>query len=51
MRGYTLALAALAATAFAEPTPYTAPAAPDVKAWPREKLITFMHELADFVYE
>jgi hypothetical protein len=29
--------------------PYTPPPAPDVKDWPREKLLGFMHELADFV--
>src|SRR5947207_131947 len=29
--------------------PYKAPAAPDAKAWPREKVLGFMHELADFV--
>ncbi|MEO7317394.1 MAG: hypothetical protein ABIZ56_00235, partial [Chthoniobacteraceae bacterium] len=50
MRGCSLALVALATTAFAEPAPYTAPAAPDAKTWPREKLVAFMHELADFVY-
>ena len=37
-------------SASAQPAPYTAPAAPDAKAWPREKLVAFMHELADFVY-
>ena len=30
--------------------PYAAPRAPDAKEWPREKLIKFMHEIADFVY-
>jgi len=30
-------------------TPYTPPPAPEVKAWPRERLLGFMHELADFV--
>ena len=29
--------------------PYKAPAAPDAEAWPRERLLGFMHELADFV--
>ncbi|MEP6668065.1 MAG: hypothetical protein ABJF10_02870 [Chthoniobacter sp.] len=29
--------------------PYVPPPAPDVKAWPRERLLGFMHELADFV--
>ena len=29
--------------------PYVAPPAPDPKDWPREKLLGFMHELADFV--
>ena len=50
------ALAALASAAFAASpeelalAPYTAPRAPDVKAWPREKLVAFMRELAEFVY-
>src|SRR5882757_6878685 len=29
--------------------PYTAPPSPDSKAWPRARLLGFMHELADFV--
>jgi hypothetical protein len=29
--------------------PYTPPPAPDAKAWPRERLLEFMHALADFV--
>jgi hypothetical protein len=29
--------------------PYTPPPAPDAKAWPRERLLGFMRELADFV--
>ncbi|MEI9897925.1 MAG: hypothetical protein WDN28_29725 [Chthoniobacter sp.] len=29
--------------------PYVPPPAPDAKAWPRERLLGFMHELADFV--
>ena len=29
--------------------PYSPPRAPDAKAWPREKLVAFMHEIADFV--
>ncbi|HEY3900941.1 MAG TPA: hypothetical protein VGM54_20185 [Chthoniobacter sp.] len=29
--------------------PYQAPPAPDAKDWPREKILGFMHELADFV--
>ena len=37
-------------SAQSEPAPYTAPAAPDAQAWPREKLVAFMHALADFVY-
>ena len=38
------------ASAQSEPAPYAAPTAPDAKAWPREKLVAFMRELADFVY-
>ena len=30
--------------------PYTAPRAPDANEWPREKLVKFMHDIADFVY-
>ena len=30
--------------------PYAAPRVPDAKAWPREKLVAFMRELADFVH-
>jgi hypothetical protein len=29
--------------------PYTAPAAPKSSDWPRDKLVAFMHDLADFV--
>ncbi len=29
--------------------PYVAPVAPEAKAWPRERLLGFMRELADFV--
>ena len=29
--------------------PYTAPPAPSAKEWPRERVLGFMHELADFV--
>ncbi len=29
--------------------PYVAPSAPEVKTWPRERLLGFMRELADFV--
>lgn len=29
--------------------PYTAPPAPAAKEWPRERVLGFMHELADFV--
>ena len=46
-----IAFIALASAAFAEPAPYTAPTAPDAKAWPREKLVAFMRELAEFVYK
>ena len=54
---FFLLLPALLATSAAfstensgDPAPYTAPLAPDAGAWPREKLLAFMRELADFVY-
>ncbi|MDQ3622065.1 MAG: hypothetical protein M3463_06195 [Verrucomicrobiota bacterium] len=31
--------------------PYQPPAAPDTKAWPRERLLGFLRELADFVQQ
>ncbi|MFP4057717.1 MAG: hypothetical protein ACLF0G_12695 [Candidatus Brocadiia bacterium] len=47
----------LTATAFARPAreralkPYVPPPAPDRAQWPRERLLAFMGELADFIYE
>ena len=49
-----LAALASAASAATSPelalAPYNAPRAPDATAWPREKLVGFMREIADFVY-
>ncbi len=49
---FLLGLAAVAGAATPQELalqPYTAPPAPSAKDWPRERILGFMHELAEFV--